>query len=137
MPSRRADVFFYGLFMDEEVLRAQGIMPEHVERAWVDGFALRIGKRATLVPSRSGRVHGLVMSLAPAELQRLYAQPGLEAYKPQAVLAQLANGGVVAALCYNLAEPPVPGGANPEYARKLRAVAEKVGLPADYVATLR
>ncbi len=136
-PTRRADVFFYGLFMDEDLLRAQGIAPENSALAWLDGFALRIGKRATLIPVRSGRVHGLVMSLTTAELQRLYSQPGLEAYKPQAVLAQVADGGVVAALCYNLAEPPAPGEANPEYAVKLRAVAQKVGLPAEYVATLR
>src|SRR4249920_3035906 len=99
MPDRRAEVFFYGLFMDEDLLRAQGIAPESLDLAWLDGFALRIGKRATLIPSQSGRVHGLVMSLTRAELQRLYSQPGLEAYKPQAVLAHVADGGVVAALC--------------------------------------
>ena len=42
------------------------------------------------------------MSLTAAELQHLYSQPGLEAYKPQAVLAHLADGSVVTALCYNL-----------------------------------
>ncbi len=136
MPSRRADVFFYGLFMDEDVLRAQGVAPEDLRLAWVDGVALRIGKRATLVSIQSGRVHGLVMSLTAAELQHLYSQPGLEAYKPQAVLAHLADGSVVAALCYNLVESTAPGEANPEYATKLRAVARKVGLPEDYIATL-
>ena len=137
MSGRRAEVFFYGLFMDEDLLRAQGMVPENRELAWLDDFALRIGKRATLVPSAASRVHGIVMSLTLADLQRLYSQPGLEAYKPQAVLAHIATGGVVAALCYNLADPPAPGEANPEYTLKLRAVAQKVGLPADYIATLQ
>jgi hypothetical protein len=137
VPSRRADVFFYGLFMDEDVLRARGLAPEGRELASVPGFALRIGRRAALVPDASGRVHGVVMSLTLAELERLYSEPSVRAYEPQAVLAQLAGGGTIAALCYNLAEPPSPAERDPGYATKLRAVAEKVGLPSEYVASLR
>jgi hypothetical protein len=84
-----------------------------------------------------GRVHGLVFSLTLAELDRLYSDPSVQAYRPEAVLAQLANGGVIAALCYNLAHPPSPSERNPEYAAKLRALAQKIGLPAEYVASLQ
>lgn len=136
MPSRRADVFFYGLFMDQDVLRAKGLAPAGAEIAFVPGFALRIGQRAALVPQASGRVHGVVMSLTLAELDRLYSEPSVQAYKPQAVLAHLSSGGVIAALCYNLPEPPSPGERNPEYATKLRSVGRKVGLPAEYVASV-
>ena len=38
--------------------------------------------------------------------------------------------------CYNLPQPPSPSERNPEYAARLRAVAQKAGLPADYVASL-
>jgi hypothetical protein len=134
---RRADVFFYGLFMDEELLRAKGLAPEGAERAWVDGMTLRIGQRATLVPSPSGRAHGMVFSLLLPELNRLYADPSVQAYRAHAVLVTLAAGGTIAALCYNLPEPPVPAERNPEYAAKLRAVAQKIGLPADYVTSIR
>ena len=133
---RRADVFFYGLFMDEELLHAKGVKPEGAEHAAVDGFALRIGQRAALVPTPGGRVHGLVFSLTLSELDRLYSEPSVQAYRPQAVLAQLASGGVIAALCYNLPQPPSPTERNPEYAAKLRALAQKIGLPAEYVASL-
>jgi len=95
---RRADVFFYGLFMDEELLHAKGVKPESAEHAAVDGFALRIGQRAALVPTPGGRVHGLVFSLTLSELDTER---------------------------------------NPEYADKLRALALKVGLPAEYVASLQ
>jgi len=47
---RRVEVFFYGLFMDEELLRGKGLEPEGGEIAAIDGFALRIGQRAALVP---------------------------------------------------------------------------------------
>jgi hypothetical protein len=134
---RRADVFFYGLFMDRELLRAKGLDPRDAEIAAVDDFALRIGQRATLVPADGARVYGIVMSLTLAELNRLYAEPGLEAYQPQAVLAQFTNDDVVAALCYNLPQPPAASERNPDYAARLRAVAEKVGLPEDYVASIQ
>lgn len=137
MPSRRADVFFYGLFMDEELLRAKGLRPKDRELASVDGLALRIGDRAALVPTPGARVHGLVISLTLAELEKLYSESSVQAYRPQAVLVRLASGGVVAALCYNLSPPPAAAERNPEYAAKLRAVAQKVGLPAEYVASLQ
>ena len=133
---RCADVFFYGLFMDEQLLRTKGVEPQGAELATVDGFVLRIGRRAALVPTPGSRVHGLVFSLPLSELERLYSEPSVQAYKPQAVLAQLASGGVIAALCYNLSEPPSLSERNPEYAAQLRALAQKIGLPAEYIASL-
>lgn len=53
--SRRADAFFYGLFMDQDLLRAKGVLPEAAELAWLDGYALRIGRRTVLVPSACAR----------------------------------------------------------------------------------
>ncbi len=137
MPSRAADVFFYGLFMDQELLRSKGLRPERIERGSVEGLALRIGQRAALVPAAGARVHGVVMTLPLDELATLYADSGLQAYRAEPVLVRLERGGSIAALCYNLSVPPSPADRNPEYATKLRAVADKVGLPAEYVASLR
>jgi hypothetical protein len=97
----------------------------------------RASARAALVSAPGARVHGLVFSLTLAELDQLYSEPSVQAYRPEAVLARLANGGVIAALCYNLPQPPSPTERNPEYAAKLRAVAQKVGFPAEYVASLQ
>lgn len=131
---RRADVFFYGLFMDEELLRDKGVSgPTDAELASVRDLELRIGERAALAPATSRRVHGVVMSLTVDDIERLYAEPSVRAYEPQALLVELDRGGVVAALCYNLPVPPPATARNPEYAAKLRAIAEKVGLPARYV----
>lgn len=136
MSKRRADVFFYGLFMDQELLQAKGLQPEHAERGVVKGLALRIGQRAALVVASEAQVHGVVVSVRLDELDRLYSDPSVLAYRPEAVLVQLESGDTIAALCYNLPEPPSPSERNPEYAAKLRAVAGKVGLPAEYVASL-
>ncbi len=93
--------------MDEELLRGRGLTPQRPELASVDGFTLRIGQRAALAPKPGGRVHGVVVSLTLAELNRLYSEPSVQAYELQAVLIHLATGGVVAALCYNLQPPCV------------------------------
>ncbi|HEU4680677.1 MAG TPA: gamma-glutamylcyclotransferase family protein [Gemmatimonadales bacterium] len=135
--SRRTDVFFYGLFMDQDLLRAKGLAPQNAELAAVPGFELRIGQRAALVPRVSSRVHGVIVSLTLAVLERLYSEPSVQAYEPQAVLVHLASGGVVAAVCYNLSEPPSPSEHNPEYAIRLRAIGKKVGLPIEYLDSLQ
>ena len=136
MPHRRADVFFYGLFMDEELLRGKGFKPQAIEVGSVQGMSLRIGQRATLVRDPTARVYGVLMSLTMDELERLYSEPGVQAYRPQAVLVHPASGGVIGALCYNLPELPSAGESNPEYATQLRAVARRAGLPEDYVESI-
>ena len=132
---RQVDAFFYGLFMDVELLRQGGAKPANPRRAHVDGFALRIGERATLVPSPGARAYGMLIALTHAELERLYGAPGLERYRPEAVIAQL-DGIAVPALCYNLLEAPQPHERNPDYALRLRRVLAKLGFPGDYVASI-
>jgi hypothetical protein len=49
------------------------------------------------------------------------------------VVAELAGGIQVPALCFNLQITPQPGESNDAYAQKLRDLARRLGLPADYV----
>src|SRR5471030_640039 len=136
MNERRIDVFFYGLFMDAAALRAQGFDPRDPRLAPVDGMALRLGTRATLVPARGGVVHGVLMALTHAEIDRLYAEPSVAAYRAEPITAVLKDGSSVAALCFNLPEAPASGASNPDYAAKLAVVARRLGLPEDYVARI-
>jgi len=133
---RKIDVFFYGLFMDEALLRARGITSPNLRIASVPGFQLRIGNRATLVPKPSGRVFGVVASLSHSELEQLYSESSVQAYKPEAVLAHLPNDESLAVLCFNLADLPKAGEHNPEYAAKLRALAKQLQFPLDYVSSI-
>lgn len=137
MPERRIDVFFYGLFMDQQLLEARGVQPTDPRPAVVPGFELRIGARAALVPRPDGGVHGLLMKLSHADLEKLYTEPSVRAYRPEPVLATVKNGPTVAALCYNLPDAPSPDERNAEYASKLRSLAQRVGLPSDYVASIQ
>ena len=60
----------------------------------------------------------------------------VQAYRAQPIRVRLEDGGELSALCYNLPEPPSPDEHNPQYAAKLRALAERIGLPAAYVSSI-
>jgi len=134
---RKIDVFFYGLFMDEALLRAKGITSPNLRVAFVPGFQLRIGNRATLVSIPAKRVFGVVASLSHSELEHLYSEPSVQAYKPEAVLAHLLNGEILPVLCFNLVESPSADEHNSEYAARLRALASQLQFPIDYVSSIQ
>jgi hypothetical protein len=137
MASRRIEVFFYGLFMDADLLRTKGVAPANIRPASVPGFALRIGQRATLLPNPNSVSHGILMELTHAEVELLYSESSVRAYRPEAVLCELHDGSRIAALCFNLLEPPRAGEANSEYAAKLRDLAARLRLPTDYVDSIQ
>jgi hypothetical protein len=96
-----------------------------------------LGDRATLVSDPAGCVHGILMALSHAQIDRLYAEPSVSAYRAEPVMARLADGSFLPALCFNLPEPPPAGQTNPEYAAKLQAVARRLALPESYIANIR
>jgi Gamma-glutamyl cyclotransferase, AIG2-like len=134
--SRRIDVFFYGLFMDEGLLREKGLNPINRGLAAVENFALVISQRATLVPSSGNVVHGVVFSLTHDEVNLLYRDPSVSMYRPEAVLAQLADRNEVPCLCFNLPAVQANDERNLAYATKLRSLATQLNLPESYVQTI-
>jgi Gamma-glutamyl cyclotransferase, AIG2-like len=137
MLSRRIEVFFYGLFMDADLMRAKGADPINIRPACVPGFALRIGERATLLRNPDARAYGMLMELTHAEIEQLYSEPSVRAYRPEAVLSELADGSRIPALCFNLIVPLGPDEGNSEYAGKLRDLARRLGFPSDYVESIQ
>jgi hypothetical protein len=59
------------------------------------------------------------------------------AYRPEAVLVQLSNGEILAALCFNLPDPPSAEERNADYASQLRSLAEQLNFPPEYVASIQ
>lgn len=135
--ARRIEVFFYGLFMDETLLREKGMNPQRRRMASVENFYLRIGERATLVPCSNETVHGVLFSLTHNEVDALYRDASVSVYRPEAVAARLADGGVVPALCFNLPVPPSLTERNSQYVSKLKELAARIGLPPDYVSSIK
>jgi hypothetical protein len=137
MEPRRITVFFYGLFMDVGLLRAKGVNPIDARPGSVLGFVLRIGQRATLEPNDGASAYGIVMELSQAEIEQLYSEESVRAYRPEAVLCKLRDGSYIPALCFNLVGPTAAGEVDSEYATKLRELARRLQLPPDYVETIR
>lgn len=129
-------IFFYGLFMDESFLATKGIEPSDVKLGFVDGYGLRIGKRATLVRRPDSRAYGAMMNIAPSEVTELYAEESVADYLPEPVIVEFMDGTQVEATCYNLPGDKVIG-ANKEYAESLLDVATELGFPDSYLDQIR
>ena len=123
--------------MDAELLRSKGASPQNIRRAGAPGFALRIGKRATLWPDRTTCAYGMLMQLTHEEIEKLYSEDSVRAYRPEAILVQLPDGSSVPALSFNLVESPAANERNLEYAAKLRELAGRLDLPTDYVNAIQ
>ena len=125
-------VFFYGLFMDADLLKKKGLHPSNPELARVEGFGLRIGDRATLEASAGERAFGSVMELGDEELERLYGEESVADYQPKQLLAIDLQGNSRQVTSYILPMEKVSG-SNRDYARSLAIAAKKVGLADDYI----
>ncbi len=126
------EVFFYGLFMNSEVLSRMGYDSADPRLARLEDYDLRIGRRVTLVPCVGERVFGVVMRMDSAQLSDLYSQEIVSGYVPSEVTVVLSEGVRSPAICYLLPETSLVE-ANSDYARSLRALGESLGFPADYL----
>lgn len=126
---RLHDVFFYGLYMDEEILKSKNVEPRNRRIGIVNGYELRIGKMATLLRKDKAKTYGLTYSLTHNEIDILYKKSGLTDYVTEALMVELNDGSSIATLCCNLLDPPTDDEKNDEYYQKLIQCMESYGLP--------
>lgn len=125
-------IFFYGLFMDIDLLKGKGFTPTAEKLAYAEGYGLRIGERATLVKAEFERAYGIVMNLSEEEAETLYSGPGVSEYVPEEIYVTEAIGVRYKATVYNLPTSKLTG-SNEEYAKSLCVAAKKMGLPETYI----
>lgn len=125
-------VFFYGLFMDELLLKDKGLNPSKAFMASVHGYNLKIGERATIVPDNHKIVYGMVMQLTKKELECLYNDNGVRDYLPVEMTALKADGNSVAVISYILPIEKISG-KNNNYAQKLCELVSKLDFPRSYI----
>ena len=130
------EVFFYGLFIDKDLLMEKGLKPSNPRKGYVAGMGLRIGRRATLVHAQEERAYGIVMQLSEDEATALYSEESVSDYIPEQVIVTLNSGVHLEATCYNLPEHLLSG-SNREYAKLLTQVAIKGGLPKTHVDVIK
>jgi hypothetical protein len=132
--------FFYGGYMNPEVLKASGTTPEACEVGYIEGHGLTVGPIANLVETEGARAYGLLARLSHSDLNVLYggAPAALKGavYLPEAVLVHTADGRAIPALTY--ISPALSGEApEPEYIEKLLDAAEEIGLPSYYLTRIK
>src|SRR5215471_5799298 len=127
--------FFYGSFMNLDVLKQGAFVPERYEVARLNGFDIRIQPLATLVRSDQHCVYGIVASATHEQLHRLYSQDWVGTYLPEPVLVETLDGKWRSALCYIAPEREARPATN-DYIDRIVGPARHFGFPAWYVARL-
>ena len=135
MPQTSVWTFFYGSFIDLDVLKRAGVVPKRFEVAKLGGFDVEIKPLANLVRSERHCVYGIVAATTHQELRRLYSQGWVSSYLPEAVLVETLDGKWRAALCYVAPELAAEPAAE-EYVEHIVRAARKHGFPDWYVDRL-
>jgi hypothetical protein len=130
--NEKVSVFFYGSFINLDVLGEGGLVPADVQVAKLEGHDILIQPLANLVPSEGNSVFGIVCQATHAELDRLYRQTWVGIYLPHPVLVETMEGVQIPALCYLSPSQEVTA-ADRRYINRILGPAREYGFPAWYV----
>ncbi|MEP1096047.1 MAG: gamma-glutamylcyclotransferase [Cyclobacteriaceae bacterium] len=130
------EVFFYGLFMDVDILLKNGIKPSNPRKGILDDYALKIGNRASLVPCQNEKSYGIVMTVDTNAIHNLYAETSVADYVPEEVNIIINTNDAITATCYNLPSELLTE-TNGSYAIALHKLAKKEGFPDDYLEKIK
>jgi hypothetical protein len=129
-------VFFYGSYINFEVLREVDLVPGEWEVARAPGFDIRIMPRANLVRSDRHTAWGINATATHEELERLYAghAKGVlgETYLPEAIVTFNADGRIRPAMTY-ICPYMEPCQAEAAYVERIVAPARRLGFPEWYI----
>lgn len=129
-------IFFYGSYMNLEVLKEADLFPDKIEVARLSGFDLDIAPRANLIPSGEKSVYGILTRTTHREMGRLYTEHahGLlgELYLPEAVLVQTLDGRFQPAMTY-ICWSMTPKAPENDYIHRILRPARDLNFPAWYV----
>jgi cation transport regulator ChaC len=128
-------IFFYGSFINREVLKEAGLVPDKVEVACLWGFDIRIEPLASILRADGHCVYGIICQATHSELSRLYGQEWLGTYLPEAVMVQTRDGRVLPALVY-VAASHTPAPPAEDYIDRIIGPARTLGFPAWYLDRL-
>ena len=130
--------FFYGSYINLDVLKELDYRPRKYEVARLPGFDITIAPIANLARSEQHTTYGIVATGTHIELSRLYdhAEHVLGGrYLPEAVLVQTMQGHWISALCY--IAPKLSGeSADTDYVDRILQPAKVLGFPPWYIDRL-
>jgi len=132
----RVSTFFYGGYMNFDVLANFGIRQREYHIAQLPAYMLTIGSAANVEKNGLETSYGIVTGLTHDELDRLYsreAQAKLGAqYLPEPVLAITTTGSLIPSLCY-ISYEPIGGTPAEGYIDNILNAAKHYNFPQSYI----
>jgi len=129
-------IFFYGSFMDLELLRTLGVVPKTFETAELKDWSIAFSPMATLVRSEGDHVYGTIAELSRDEVRTLYTRDDLKHYTPVDITVATEQNNRVPAQCY-ISKPAAGQNPSVEYLQRVVQASENLGFPPAYLAKLR
>lgn len=126
------EVFFYGLFMDKDILIKNGINPSNPRKGYLNNYTLKIGNRASLIQCKNEKAYGIIMEVNDEEIIKVYAEKSVADYIPEKVKIVTESNEHLIATCYNLPLELLTG-TNELYAKSLYELAKKLNFPKEYL----
>jgi len=136
MSGYRVDVFFYGSYINFDVLAEVDIDARDFQVVSLPNYKLTIGPRANLEKSATSTSFGIVTQLTHAELDRLYSEHSQkilgEIYLPEAVLVKNESDTLIPVLTY-ICNDMTPAKPDAAYVKRILKPAKNLGFPEDYL----
>ena len=128
------EAFFYGLYMNPELVESLGFVPMSVEKAQLNSYALDLCGAAKIVPKENSVVWGNIIKLSKVDLVAMYSFEATQNYSPEIIHVKDSKGNYKSVHCYNLPESndePF----NREYHQKLLNLLKDLDFPGDYIVS--
>lgn len=132
-------IFFYGSWIDLQILKEKDLCPEKYEVARLPGYEIYVAPIANIFPKERGIVYGMLFSFAREKQQKI-----LEAlmggtmgppYLPEALLVEMEGGKWRPALCFRSSVTENKP-SQPEYIRPFIEAAKEWNFPSWYIERL-
>jgi hypothetical protein len=130
--------FFYGSYINFNILKEVNIVPEQWEVAKLYGYDIRIQPRANLIKSDQHCAYGIIATATHLELARLYAHAKDilgEIYLPEAVLVEALDNKWKPVLSY-ISPSMESNPASNDYIDRIVTPARQYNFPAWYINRL-
>ncbi len=136
MSKYKVDVFFYGSYINFDVLAEVEIYERSYQVAWLPNYKLVISPLANLAKDQSFVTLGIATKLNHDELNRLYIEHARDKlggnYLPEAVLVYISRNSMMPALSY-ISHEMEAARPETEYVDRILRPARKYGFPSHYL----
>ena len=134
--NENVEAFFYGLYMDIDLLKSLGFRPGETRKAVLESYALDLFGSAKVVPMEGSYVWGNIINLPREDLTAMYSFESTKEYVPETLQVKDSKGNYKQVSCYNLAKSDSES-FNKEYHGKLLKIIERLEFPEEYIQNMK